>query len=29
MTLDRETINNILLFAITAIGAVSAAMWLG
>ncbi len=29
MTLDRETINNILLFTITAIGAVSAAMWLG
>ena len=29
MTLDRDTVNNILLFAITAIGAVSAAMWLG
>lgn len=29
MTLDRDTVNNILLFAITAVGAVSAAMWLG
>jgi RNA polymerase subunit RPABC4/transcription elongation factor Spt4 len=29
MTLDRETLNNILLFVITAIGAVTAATWLG
>ena len=29
MTLDRETLNNILLFFITAVGAVTAATWLG
>jgi RNA polymerase subunit RPABC4/transcription elongation factor Spt4 len=29
MTLDRETINSILLYTITALGAVSAATWLG
>lgn len=29
MTLDRETINSILLFVITATGAVSTAIWLG
>ncbi len=29
MTLDQETINNILLFVITTTGAVSSAIWLG